>query len=220
MREIDSRAPRREDLTILPLTPERWHDLEQLFGARGACGGCWCMTPRLTRAQYERQKGEGNRRALRALVHAGQVPGILAYLDGQPVGWCSIGPRESFSALARSRILRPVDEQAVWSIVCFFVRREQRGKGLSVALIEGAVEYARTRGARIVEAYPVEPRKTPMPAVFAYTGIAAAFRKAGFEAVARRSEGRPVMRRSVPAGRAARSPGSGARRTGASRRRR
>ena len=185
----------RLGLTIRPVTPERWPDLERLFGARGACGGCWCMTPRLPRAEYERQKGEGNRLALRALVDGGTIPGVLAYLEGQPVGWCSIEPRAAFSALARSRILQPLDDQPVWSIVCLFIAREHRGKGVSTALIYGAAAYARSRGARIVEAYPVEPKTNPMPAVFAYTGIASAFRKAGFVEVARRSETRPIMRR-------------------------
>lgn len=183
---------------MVPLTPERWEDFEALFGERGACGGCWCMTPRLTRSQYERQKGEGNRRAMRRLVEAGTVPGVLGYLGGEPVAWCAIEPRGAFSSLARSRIFQPVDEQPVWSIVCFFVRKDHRGRGLSSALIEGAVEHARRAGARLVEAYPVEPRQTPMPAVFAYTGIASAFRKAGFTEVARRSATRSIVRRAVP----------------------
>ncbi len=189
------RSPPR--LLVRPLTPEHWDDFERLFGERGACGGCWCMTPRLTRSQYEQQKGEGNRRALKQLVDSGEVPGVLGYLGDEPVGWCSIEPREAFSSLARSRILKPVDEKPVWSMVCFFVRKDQRRQGLSVALIEEAVKYARSRGARIVEAYPVEPRKKEMPAVFAYTGIASAFRSARFEEVLRRSETRPIMRRSL-----------------------
>ncbi len=153
------------------------------------------MTPRLTRREYEQQKGEGNRRAMKELVDSGEVPGVLGYLGDEAVGWCSIGSREAFSSLARSRILKPVDEKLVWSIVCFFVRKDERRKGLSVALIDAAVKYARSQGARIVEAYPVEPRKEEMPPVFAYTGIASAFRKARFKEVLRRSETRPIMRR-------------------------
>lgn len=158
-------------LRVVPVTAERWADVERLFGPRGACGGCWCMTPRLPRAEYERQKGEGNRRALRRLVEAGAEPGVLAYVGTTPVAWCAIGPRQAFSTLARSRILKPVDTQPVWSIVCLFVDRAHRGRGVSVALIDGAARFAHARGAGIVEAYPVEPREDPMPAVFAYTGI-------------------------------------------------
>jgi GNAT superfamily N-acetyltransferase len=189
-------ASGRPKLRVVPLTMDRWDDFERLFGPRGACGGCWCMTPRLTAAEYEKNKGAGNRSAMRKLVRSGKrAPGLLAYLGRTPVGWCSIEPRESFGRILRSRILEPVDGEPVWSIACFFIAKEHRRRGLSVALLEAAVRYARSRGARVVEGYPVEPRRDPMPEVFAYTGVAAAFRKAGFEEVARRSPTRPIMRR-------------------------
>jgi GNAT superfamily N-acetyltransferase len=185
----------RERFEVHPVTSERFRDLEALFGARGACGGCWCMTPRLSRKEYEQKKGEGNRRALKKIVDSGEVPGVLGYLDGKPVAWCSIEPRERFSSLARSRLFQPVDDLPVWSITCLFVEKSLRGKGLSSKLIEGAVQYAKTRGASIVEAYPVEPKKHPMPAVFAYPGLASGYRKVGFREVERRSETRPIVRR-------------------------
>jgi GNAT superfamily N-acetyltransferase len=132
---------------------------------------------------------------MKRLVRGGQVTGLLGDRGETPVGWCSIEPRERIPMLARSRILKPIDDLPVWSIVCFVVDRNHRGKGLSVQLIRGAVDYARQAGATVVEAYPVEPKKNPMPPVFAYTGIASAFRRAGFKEVARRSETRPIMRR-------------------------
>lgn len=192
------------DTRIVPLTPGRWKDFEKLFGPRGACAGCWCMEPRQTRAEWERGKGEKNRRAMKRLVERGtRPPGLLAYVGREPAGWISIEPRESFSKLARSRVLAPVDDRPVWSIVCFFVGRRFRGRGLSVALIDGAVAYARGKGARIVEGYPVEPKRKKMAPVFAYTGLAAAFRRARFREVARRSDTRPIMRRAIrPASRA------------------
>ena len=183
---------------IVPLTPDRWGDFQTLFGPRGACAGCWCMEPRQTRSEWERNKGEKNRRAMKRLVESGQrPPGLLAYLDEKPVGWISIEPREAFSRLSRSRILAPIDDKPVWSVVCFFVHKEYRQRGLSVALLEGAVEYAREQGARLIEGYPVEPKKRPMPPVFAYSGIASAFSKAGFKEIARRAATRPIMRRRV-----------------------
>ncbi|HVX30165.1 MAG TPA: hypothetical protein VHA53_06760, partial [Nitrolancea sp.] len=97
-------------LTFEPLTSERWNDLEALFGPRGACGGCWCMTWRLTRAEYERGKGDGNREAFRAVVASGAPVGLLAYAGNEPIGWCAIAPREDFPALERSRILKRVDD--------------------------------------------------------------------------------------------------------------
>ena len=186
------------DLRIRPLTPRYWKDFAALFGPRGACAGCWCMEPRQTRAEWERYKGVQNRQKMRRLVHKGKrPPGLLAYVGRTPVGWISIEPREVFSKLARSRVLAPVDDKPVWSIVCFFVAKEYRGQGVSVALIEGAVDYARSKGARIVEGYPVEPKKLPMAPVFAFTGLASAYRRARFKEVARRSPTRPIMRRNL-----------------------
>jgi GNAT superfamily N-acetyltransferase len=182
---------------VLPLTPERWTDLEALFGPRGACGGCWCMTPRLTRAEYERNKGEGNRRALRALVDSGTVPGLLGFVDDRPVAWCSLGPRGDFSWLARSRLFRPVDDRPVWSIVCLFIDKTHRRQGLSARMLEAACAHAAAHGATCVEAYPVEPRGSDMPAVFAHHGLASAYLRAGFHEVARPSPTRPIMRREV-----------------------
>jgi GNAT superfamily N-acetyltransferase len=180
-----------------PLTPDRWDDLERLFGPKGPVGGCWCMLWRRRRSEFDASKGDGNRCALKALVDDGEVPGILLYRDGEPVGWCSVAPRASFPALARSRILKPVDETPVWSISCLFIPRRLRGAGLADALIEAACAHAAASGAAAVEAYPVEPKNDAMPAVFAWTGFHASFERAGFVEVARRSPTRPIMRRAV-----------------------
>lgn len=179
---------------FLPLTPETWPDFTTLFGPKGACAGCWCMLWRLPRKEYDTGKGDGNRDAMHALVSKGKMPGILGYLDDVPVAWCSVGPRPDFPGLDRSRILRPVDTQAVWSITCLFIHKNHRRKGLSGKMIAAAAEFARLQGAGMLEAYPVEPKQGKMPDVFAWTGITAPFLKAGFQEVARRSEGRPVLR--------------------------
>jgi GNAT superfamily N-acetyltransferase len=181
-----------------PLTPDRWADFETLFGERGACGGCWCMVWRLARKDYERNKGAGNRAAMRKLVRDGVEPGILGYLDDEPVGWCAIAPREQYPALERSRVLKKVDDAPVWSISCFFVRKDCRKRGVSVALLREAVEFARAKGATIVEGYPVEPKKDEVPAVFAWTGLASAFLQAGFVESARFAPSRPIMRYQIP----------------------
>jgi len=131
---------------------------------------------------------------MKKLVSSGVVPGILAYAGGEPVGWCAIQPRPSYPALERSRVLSPVDDEPVWSITCFFIARPHRARGVSVELIKAAVAHARRSGVRIVEGYPVEPRKGRMPDAFAWTGLPTAFRKAGFAEVARRSPTRPIMR--------------------------
>lgn len=183
-----------DNYKFYPLIPERWSDFEELFGKRGACGGCWCMWWRIKRANFKRQKGEGNRRAMRRLIDSGKIPGILAYDQGKAVGWCSVDRREDFTALEKSRILKPIDDEPVWSIVCFFISKEYRKTGLSTRLITAVLEFVKTQGGKIVEGYPIEPKKENVPAVFAWTGFASAFQKAGFREVVRRSETRPVMR--------------------------
>ncbi|MFN2419949.1 MAG: GNAT family N-acetyltransferase [Gemmatimonadota bacterium] len=193
----EKRAAARPAYEFHPLTPDRWPDLERVFGANGACGGCWCMWWRASPSEFRRDKGAGNRRALRRLVVAGAEPGILAYdADGTPVGWCAIAPRTEYPRLERSRILAPVDDRAVWSVTCFFIARGHRRRGLSRVLLEAAVRFAADRGAAIVEGYPVEPAVRQADP-FVWTGLASAFRRAGFREVARRSPTRPIMRRRV-----------------------
>lgn len=187
-----------------PLTRDRWPDLVRLFGERGACGGCWCMWWRRPRPEFERGKGSGNRRAFERVVASGEPPGILAYSGAEPVGWVALAPREVYPRLDRSRILKPVDDARVWSITCLFVLRAARRKGLSVRLLQAALEHAAARGAAIVEGYPVDARR-PLPDAFAWTGLATAFLAAGFDEVARRSPTRPIMR-AFPR-RAAKKPG-------------
>jgi GNAT superfamily N-acetyltransferase len=184
-------------LTFRPATSENWKDLTTLFGPRGACAGCWCMWWRLPRSRFDAGKSGGNRRALKKLVDAGTVPGILAYEGVRPVGWCSVAPRDEFAGLERSRVLARVDESAVWSIVCFFIARDKRHTGVTRKLIDEAVRYAKKKGARIVEAYPIEPGAGGTADAFAYTGIASTFRAAGFAEAARRSPRRAVYRRFV-----------------------
>jgi len=152
------------------------------------------MTPRLSRKDYEAGKGAKNRRRFRDIVKRGDEPGVLAYDGARPVGWCSIAPREAFIQLARSRALRPVDEKPVWSVTCLFVDRAYRRRGVATALLRGAVKFARARGARIVEGYPVVPRSDDMPDVFAWMGLPAAFERAGFVEVHRHTPTRPIMR--------------------------
>ena len=185
------------ELECHALTPDRWDDFEALLGPHGAAGGCWCMWWRLTHSEFEAGKGEPNRRAMRRIVESGAVPGILAYHRGRPVGWCAVAPREQFPRLERSRILKPVDAQEVWSVVCFFIDKGHRRRGVSAALLRAAADHVRRRGGRIVEGYPVQPKKEDVPGLFAYHGVASAFLRAGFREVARRSPTRPIMRLEV-----------------------
>jgi GNAT superfamily N-acetyltransferase len=149
---------------------------------------------RLKRREFEQQQGAGNRAAMKQLVDAGEVPGILAYAGGEPVGWCSVAPREKFGSLNRSPVLKPLDDTPVWSIVCFFVARSQRQQGMTDNLIRAAVEYVRSQGGQVVEAYPTQPRGGRLPPVSSYMGLPAMFEKAGFVEWARPSKSRVIMR--------------------------
>ena len=184
-------------LDVQPLTLERWDDFEDLFGRNGACAGCWCMFWRQSRREFDRNHGEPNRQAIHALVENGAVPGLLAYQAGLPVGWVSVDRREAYTTLERSRILARVDDQPVWAITCFFIRRANRGQGVMKALIGAAVAYAAAQGAHMVEAYPTE-RHRKVSAAEIYMGVVPAFLANGFVEVARRSPTHPVMRRMLP----------------------
>ena len=181
-------------LEFHPLIIDRWDDFEKLFGDRGACGGCWCMWWRLRHKDYGSNKGEKNRDAMFELVSAGCIPGILAYDNNVPIGWCSVAPRDKFPRLEGSKILKRVDNQPVWSIVCLFVDKAYRKDGVSLQLIKAAVSFVKNQGGKIVEGYAIMPKKETMPDVFAFHGFYSTYLKAGFKEVARRSETRPIMR--------------------------
>ncbi len=186
----------RETVEFRPVTRERWPDLDRLFQASageelGNPSRCWCMEWRLpSRAAWEQQAGEGNRVAMRGFIESGQVPGMLAYVDGEPAGWCSVSPRPTLIGLREVGQYRRFEDPTVWCIICFYVPEQRRGRGLMKALLGAAVEYATGQGARIVEAYPVTPEAFGDGA----GGSIPVFEQAGFVDVARISDRQRVMR--------------------------
>lgn len=188
-----------ERLRLRPLSESTWADFEVVMGNNGGARGCWCMHWRLSIDEWLKNKGDGNKAAMHELAARSQAPGVIAYLDDEPVGWCGFGDRSDFPRMQRSALMKPVDDKDVVSLTCLFVRKDHRGKGLSAALISAVCDYlARTSRVRLVEAYPVAPapgRKAG--ADNAMTGIASAFRDAGFTEVARARADRPVMRYSL-----------------------
>lgn len=182
-----------------PLTPGTWADLEALFALPGGSivRGCWCMFYRRTGAvSVSAAAGAENRRQLCELVDDGVVPGLVGYLDGSPVGWISLGPREDYLKLRRSRIMKPVDDRPVWSVVCTFVAKAHRGQGLQHRLLAAGVDYARDQGVRLLEAYPVDkPERSHED--FMFFGSRSLYERAGFKEVVRRSPTRLVMRRAL-----------------------
>lgn len=182
-----------EGLAVKPIKRNLWPDLEELFGLNGACGGCWCMFWKLRGKAFDESRGSETRQMHKSLVDAGTVTGLLAYLDGEVVGWVAVEPRRAYEKLAHSRTLKPVDNEAVWSVTCFFVRKDHRHRGVTVGLLKAAVEHVRSQGGRIVEGYPVDVKDKAAPP-FIFTGTASAFQQAGFEEVARNAPTRPIFR--------------------------
>ena len=190
----DNQLKIKSKYKFFPVTKEKWKDFETLFGEKGACAGCWCMYWRISQKLLDKQKGAGNRAAIKKIINGGSMPGIIAYHDIQPVGWCAVAPRAEYTRLQNSRVLKPVDENPVWSVSCFFIHRKYRNKGLSVDLLNASKKFVKSQGGKIIEGYPIEPRENKMPDAFAWVGLSGAFLKAGFKEVARRSETRPIMR--------------------------
>jgi GNAT superfamily N-acetyltransferase len=180
-----------------PLSAETWKDFERLFGERGACGGCWCMTWRRPKREFKAGTGAGNKAAIKKLMRSGAPVGILLYKNGEAVGWCSVAPRQQFVALERSRVWAPVDDAPVWSVSCFFVARPHRNQGLSVELLEAAATFAKKLGAKTLEGYPQDLGEKILPAAFVWTGLQKTYERAGFAEVARRSSAKPIMRKQV-----------------------
>jgi GNAT superfamily N-acetyltransferase len=184
---------------VRQLTKQTWADLEELFDLPGGSivRGCWCMYYRRSgKVGVGRASGSNNKEGLRTLVRSGGMPGLVGYSDGSPVGWISLGPREDYRRLERSRVMKPVDGTPVWSIVCTYVAKAYRGKGYQHKLLAGAIDYARDQGVRMLEAYPVDkPQRSHDD--FMFFGSRSLYERAGFREVVRRSPTRLVMRRGL-----------------------
>lgn len=178
------------ELIVRPLTADLWPALEDLFGAKGACGGCWCMYWRIG-AAYRKKAGEENRLAFKEIVENGPSPGLLAFDGDLAVGWCQLTPRDALPNLNRTWRLRRVDEVPVWSVSCLYVRIGYRRRGVTKALIQAAVKAAKRAAAPALEAYPLDADKSPSATG---TGFASAFKQAGFKVIACHVPARPIMR--------------------------
>ena len=184
----------RDDVSIHPATPDRWSDIGTVFEGPGDAGKCWCAFWYASNKDFRAGWGEGNREVLESRVVAGHEPGVIAYIDGLPAGWAGIAPRSAFDRLVRNKqSLRAVDDRPVWSITCLVVRPEFRKQGLMRHLLQGAVDFALSKGAIAIEAYPVEAdRKLTNYDLF--YGSLAAYHDLGFVEVARHTPTRPILR--------------------------
>lgn len=183
-----------KDLVFEPLTSANWPAFEELMGERGGCGGCWCMSFRLPTKEWNANKGAGNKRLKKHLVDAGKPAGLIAMNGKEPIGWIALAPREDYIKIENSRTLKRIDDKPVWSITCFFVKKEHRKQGLSKAMIKGAVEYARATGIKTLEAYPAIPYSEKMPAAFLWIGVLSAFTANGFKVVQQNGKSKAIVR--------------------------
>lgn len=182
-------------IEIHPATARHGTDIAAVMQDCGDASRCWCAFWSRPRSEFEHGWGEGNRRWFMTRLEAAPRPiGVLAYVDGEPAGWCAVAPREQHSRLARSRTLAAVDDAPVWSITCFVIAKRFRRQGLMRKLIEGAVVLAREQGAPAVEAYPIDPTRK-LGSGELYTGLLSSFVAAGFDEVERRSPSRPIVRK-------------------------
>jgi GNAT superfamily N-acetyltransferase len=191
-------------LQIEPLTSIRWPDLVALFARPGlsVARACYCMFYRRS-GEHVRPPGmtgaESNKRALKALVDRGLVPGLIGYENERPVAWISLGPREDYARLKRSQVMKPVDAKPVWSIICFVVDPEARRRGVAEAMLKGALAWARAQGVTLLEAYPCDKQGQPRDDSM-WFGAKSMFDRAGFVEVARRKPTRPVVRKALRSG--------------------
>ena len=183
------------ELTFEPLSKKNWPLFVQLFGERGACGNCWCMYFRLKKDEFVAGKeNEANKESMKELVLAGKPTGVLGIYEGQAIGWCAFAPREDFLKLGNSRVHKPIDKERVWSVTCFFIDKNFRRMGVSVAMLKGLIEVARKQKVNIIEAYPTIPTQEKLPDSFAWIGLYKSFERAGFKIVDHTSKSRPMVR--------------------------
>jgi GNAT superfamily N-acetyltransferase len=184
-------------ITVEPLTTERWEDFETLFGSAAIPGRCWCMWWRSTQREAHANAGEGNKTSMRRKVAEGEQVGLLAYVDAEPVGWCSAGPRDSFGRIARSPALTPAvghePPEGTWSTVCYFVHRKHRGLQVATRLLREAVQLARENGASAFEGYPVRPRTSRLENSSAFPGSYSMYAAAGFLEVPGKAPDRSIQ---------------------------
>jgi GNAT superfamily N-acetyltransferase len=169
-------------IEVVPATPDRWDDVVTILGGNGDLG-CWCQAPRGLAVGYGKAEPGARRAALREQLEDQPPAGMLAYVDGEVAGWCGFGPRPRLPRLERSKTIPKVDDQPVWSVLCFNVRVGYRRRGVAAALLEGVVDYARRSGAPGVEAYPIDPDGGRVDVSFGYVGVTPMFERLGFERI-------------------------------------
>jgi len=184
-----------DQLTFEPLSENNWSKFEDLFGQKGACGNCWCMSFRLKKSDFENGKiNDGNKNSMHTLVREKLPTGILAIYNRRAIAWAALAPREVFVKIENSRIHKRIDNKQVWSIPCTFIDKKFRRMGVSVKFLQGIIQYAKNQGINIIEAYPTIPTAGKLPDAFAWVGLYKSFERSGFQIVDQTSKNRPMVR--------------------------
>jgi GNAT superfamily N-acetyltransferase len=181
-------------LVMTELQSSNWKQFEELMGEKGGCGGCWCMVFRLPTKTFQANKPDGNKKLMKQLMNKEKPVGLIATLDHEPVGWIALAPREDYCKLENTRAFKRIDAKPVWSITCFLVKKEFRREGLSQQLIKGAIDFARRKKIKILEAYPAIPYEEKVPPPFLWVGILSSFLKNGFQVVRQNGKSRAMVR--------------------------
>lgn len=188
-------------ISIVSIADAPWADVEAVFGTRGDPASCWCQFFKMPGAEWRKPTAEKSARLREQTVGDPIPPGLLAYLDGEPVGWCAVEPRTRYPLILRSKVVttsstEEPDDDSVWAISCFVVRVGKRRLGIGQALAKAAVDWAREHGARVIEGYPVDIEAKPdkVSSAALYHGSISIFEQAGFRLQARPYPGRALMR--------------------------
>jgi GNAT superfamily N-acetyltransferase len=182
------------EITFQQLSENNWRLFEELMGEKGGCGGCWCMSFRLSSREFTAHKHEGNKQLMHKIVAEGRPTGLMAVAGKQAIGWIALAPREDYIKIENSRTLKRIDSKPVWSITCFFIKKEFRKMGLSEIMINAAIEYAKENNIQTLEAYPVIPYNHEVPSAFLWIGVLSAFIKNGFTVVQRNGKSKAIVR--------------------------
>ena len=186
-----------DNYTFRPLVKETWPAFAQLFDPNGACDGCWCMWWKQNTKEYSEGRGQNNRKAMMQLVLDDTQLGLLAFSPkGEVCGWVALAPRSNYKRLQNSRTLKPIDEQPVWSITCFFINRNFRRMGITTGLVKAAVAFVREKGGSIVEAYPTVTEEGQVSSASIFSGVPQVFERLGFEKVGEGGK-RWIMRKAI-----------------------
>ena len=188
MKEQDTR------LKFDSLNSANWKQFDTLMGEKGGCGNCWCMFFRLPYKLFQENKPNGNKKLMKQLVNKEKPVGLIASLNEEPIGWIALAPREDYLKIENSRAFKRIDDKPVWSITCFFIKKEFRRMGLSQQLIKGAIDFAKKKKIKTLEAYPSIPYNEKVPPPFLWVGVLSAFTKNGFKIIQQNSKSRAMVR--------------------------